>query len=121
MTSKARAKGYRTVKKGTKIFLNKGYIGANLEKTGRFIKEKDLFGLWDNLFIRDKTHVFVQFKTNKKLGVKRFRKWLGPYLEFGKKHGSELVRYEIWNKIDRKYFEIVDCVSETRLKNERFI
>ena len=100
----ARQKGYRTVASGRKIFESRGYIGANLEKTGRFIKEKDLFGLWDYLFIKGKTHVFVQFKTNM-----RGQKWKLPFIAFGKKHGSRYVKYAIWNKWDYKEFEIIEC------------
>ncbi len=104
MVSKARAKGYRTVSKGRKIFLSKGYIGSNLEKTGKFAKEKDLFNLWDYLFIKGKTHIFVQFKTNL-----RGQKWKNRYIAFGKAHGSRNVRYEIWNSFDRVGFDITKC------------
>lgn len=112
VTSKTRAKGYRTVSLGKQILATQGYIAANLEKTGKFAKEKDLFGLWDFLFIRGKEHLFVQFKTNCKFGAKKFQKWVLPYIEFGKEHSSELVRYEIWNKIDGKYFEVIDCATQ---------
>ena len=104
MASKSRQKGYRTVASGKVIFLKKGYIGANLEKSGRFIKDKDLFNLWDYLFIKGKTHVFVQFKTNLK-----GQKWMLPFIKFGKKHGSRMVKYQIWNKFDRKGFSITEC------------
>jgi len=100
----SRRKGYRTVAYGKRIFEEKGYIGANLEKSGRFIKDKDLFNLWDYLFIKGKTHVFVQFKTNKK-----GQKWKLPYIKFGKKHGSKLVKYQIWNRFDRKGFTLESC------------
>jgi hypothetical protein len=99
-----RAKGYRTVSAGAKIFKSKGFIGANLEKSGKFVKDKDLFNLWDYLFIKGKKHVFVQFKTNLK-----GQKWMQPYIKFGKKHGSKIVKYEIWNKFDRKGFKVTRC------------
>ena len=109
MTTKAKRKGYRTVACGKKIFIENGYICANLEKSGKFIIEKDLFGLWDCLFLRGKKHVFVQFKTNKSFGKKKLTKWTLPYIEFGKEHGSDFVEYEIWNKWDRKGFEVLEC------------
>ena len=109
LVSKARQKGYRTVSSGKKIFLKNGYIGANLEKSGKFVKDKDLFNLWDYLFIKGKTHVFVQFKTNCIFGKKKPRKWTLPYINFGIKHSNEYVRYEIWNKKDRYGFEVLEC------------
>jgi len=109
MTSKSRAKGYRTVAKGRELLLAQGYIGANLEKTGKFVKDKDLFGLWDYLFIKEKEHLFIQFKTNLGVGVKKPQKWLRPYLAFGKAHGSETVRYEVWIHHDNKGFKVVKC------------
>ena len=114
MTSAARAKGYRTVAKGKEIFYANGYLYANLEKTGKFVKEKDLFGLWDYLFIKDRLHVFVQFKTNEGFGVKRHRKWLAPFIYFGRKHESRNVKYQIWNWIDNKGFEVLECSKKVK-------
>jgi len=104
MVSKNRQKGYRTVASGKKILYKKGYIGANLEKTGKFIKEKDLFSLWDYLFIKGKEHIFIQFKTNMK-----GQKWKHPYIDFGNLHNSKYVKYQIWNKFDYKKFDITEC------------
>ena len=109
MACKAKQKGYRTVASGRKIFLSKGYIGSNLEKGGKFTKEKDLFNLWDYIFIKGKTHVFVQFKTNMVFGKNRLRKWCLKYFVFGVKHNSRCVKYEIWNKRDNKGFEVLEC------------
>ncbi len=93
-----------------KSLKNKGYIVANLEKSGRFIKEKDLWNLWDLLAIRGKTHLFIQAKTNL-----RGQKWKIPYVEFGKSHGSRCVRYEIWVKFDYiKGFDITECKNEAK-------
>jgi Holliday junction resolvase len=104
MVSKARRKGYRTVATVKKVLRKKGYIVANLEKAGKFIKEKDLWGLWDLLAVKGKTHVFIQVKTNAK-----GQKWKEPHIEFGKKHGSKSVKYEIWNKKDYMGIEITKC------------
>jgi len=115
--SKSRQKGYRTVAKIRKLFEDEGYIVANLEKTGKFIKEKDLFNLWDILCVRGKTHVFIQAKTNAK-----GHKWKQPYIEFGRKHGSRTVKYEIWNKLDRKYFLVTECKADIESDRiEKFI
>jgi len=109
MACKAKQKGYRTVASGKKIFVSEGYIGANLEKSGRFVKDKDLFNLWDYIFIKGKTHVFVQFKTNMAFGKRKIRKWAKKYVIFGVRHSSRCVRYEIWNKRDNAGFEILEC------------
>jgi len=109
MVSKARQKGYRTVASGKEILHKKGYISANLEKSGRFAKEKDLFNLWDYIFIKGKTHLFVQFKTNQPESKKIVNKWKKPFIKWGKKHGSKTVRYEIWNKVDYQGFYITKC------------
>lgn len=107
--NKARQKGNRTIAKGKEILFAEGYIGSNLEKTGRFVKEKDLFGLWDWLFIKKRNFLFIQFKTNKEFGIRKPRKWVLPYLEFGKKHGNRYVKFEIWSKPDRKPFLVFEC------------
>jgi len=111
MVNKARQKGYRTVSTGRKILEAQGYIFANLEKSGRFIKDKDLFSLWDALFIKNKIHLFIQFKTGKKilLNNKNLATWTTPFLIFGKKHGSKLVKYQIWNKRMYRGFEVLEC------------
>ena len=112
MVSSKRIKGYRTVASGKQIFLANGFIGANLEKTGKFVKEKDLFNLWDYLFIRGKLHLFVQFKTNEAFGKRKLRKWIKPFTDFAKKHSSKYVKYEIWSRWDRKYFKVLDCKTK---------
>lgn len=104
MTSKSRQKGYRTVAKGRQWFEDRGYLFANLEKSGKFAKDKDLFGRWDCLAVKGKSHIFIQFKTNKK-----GQKWKDDYKKFGKKHGSRTVKYEIWNWFDRKGFVVTHC------------
>lgn len=109
MTSKARQKGYRSVATCRKILEKDGFIVANLEKTGKFAKEKDLFGLWDILAIRDKYHLFIQVKTNLSPGKKKPTKWTLPYIAFGKEHESELVKYQIWIKMDNAGIIVVEC------------
>ncbi len=120
MASKSRIKGYQTVALGKKIFLADGFIGANLEKTGKFVKEKDLFNLWDYLFLKKKVHKFIQFKTNEHFGKQKLRKWLTPFIDFAKKHSSKYVQYEIWNKLDRKHFEILNCKTK-KISIKRFV
>ena len=111
---KAKQKGYRTVARIRKKLVSRDYIVSNLEKNGPFAKEKDLFGLWDLIAVHKKVQLFIQSKTNKEIGIRKLRKWITPYTDFGKKHGSKCVRYEIWNKRDNKNFEILDCNTKKR-------
>jgi len=106
---KAKQKGYRTVARIRKRLVSRDYIVSNLEKNGPFAKEKDLFGLWDLIAVHKKVHLFIQAKTNQKFGIKKLRKWTNRYTVFGIEHGSKYVKYEIWNKLDRQHFEILDC------------
>lgn len=107
--NKSKLKGYRTCRAGREMLEQEGWIGRNLEKTGKFAKEKDLFGLWDFIFVRNREILFIQYKTNESFGKKKPRKWLAPYIEWGKEHASELVRYEVWNHTDRKGFSVYIC------------
>ena len=115
--NKAKSKGYRTVRKGRDILEKRGYIFANLEKTGKFVIEKDLFNLWDALAIKGKNrYIFIQFKTNKELGIRKLRKWTLPFIKFAKKHGNKYVSYQIWVKYDYKGFIVLDCNTEVIYK-----
>lgn len=99
----SRKKGHRTVAHGRKRLHALGYVSANLEQSGRtFGRDRDLFGLWDYLFIRGRIHLFIQFKTNLG-GVK----WMQPYRDFAQLHGSAYVQYEIWIWFDREGFKII--------------
>ena len=117
MSSKARQKGYRTVSYGREWFESLGYIGANVERNSMFSKERDCFGLWDYIFLKGDSLIFVQFKTNMVLGKTppgqpaKLRKWTEPYIKFGVEHGSEHVSFIIFNKIDNLGHEILECSS----------
>lgn len=95
----SRAKGRKTVRKGKEILESLGWIFGELERRGKFITEKDLFGLFDNCAVKNKTWLFIQFKTNR---MPR----LDEYIAFAKRHASEHVHIEIWVWYDRKGFKI---------------
>ena len=108
----ARQKGYRSVAKARKYYEKQGYIVANLEKTGKFVKEKDLFGLWDILALKDRKHIFIQVKTNLSLGKKKRTKWTHEFSDFGSKHGNRYVDYLIWVCYDNKPSKVLDCETK---------
>lgn len=60
-----RAKGKRSVNKTLQYLGKQGYITAQVEKTGRFIKDKDMFGFADIVAISSIDTLFVQVKSNK--------------------------------------------------------
>lgn len=100
---KSRAKGYRTVVKGRKILESDGWIFDIVEKSGRFRKEKDLFGLFDAIALKpNEKPKFIQFKTNLK-----GQKWKEPFKDFAKKYPN--ISVEIWIWFDRKDFEVIIC------------
>jgi hypothetical protein len=105
MVSRRRAKGYRSVSKVRKALEQQGYMVANLEKNSKFCKERDLWNLWDLLALKDKEHIFIQVKTNMS-GLK----WKNKYIEFGRVHSSELVKYQIWNVRDYGTVLVTECV-----------
>ena len=96
-----RVKGQRTVRKGIQILTDSGYTCDTVEKYGKFVKDKDLFNLFDVVAFKNRKFLFIQFKTNKP-----GQKWKEPYIEFAQKHGSEHVSIQIWNWFDRKGFKI---------------
>lgn len=60
-----RRKGNRTVRRCLVWLHSHGWLVGLVERTGRFIKDKDLFGLFDAVCVDVGGHcLFVQFKTN---------------------------------------------------------
>ena len=114
MVSKTRAKGARSVRSITDSLEKQGWVVGIVERNNRFIKEKDLFGLWDLAAYRGREILFIQAKTNlspygKKKGEPAT--WLLPYIQFGREHGSELVKFQVHIKYDfKKEISIVECI-----------
>ena len=79
VTSKSRRKGNATVRKTRAYLEEQGYDTDTTEKTGRFVKQKDLFGLYDLISVKKGSILFVQCKTNRPATKK-------PLQEFTNKH-----------------------------------
>jgi hypothetical protein len=96
---KTRSKGNRARLKAIKELEQNGYTVAVVERTGRWIKEKDAFGLFDLLCVRSTNPVlFVQVACNKPHNHMRFRKFKLDY-------DGPLVSHfmcEQWVWVDRK-------------------
>ena len=99
MTSKTRAKGWRTVRKGRKLLEEAGYLTDTVEKTSKFAKQKDLFGLFDIIAICPEQLAMIQFTTNKNHPHQK-------YVNFAKKYGNEKVWIEQWVWEDFKGFYV---------------
>jgi len=90
-----RAKGWKNMDRCRKQMQLAGYLVDTVEKTGRFHKQKDLFGLWDIFCIRKGIAVLVQITSNKPHTHK-------PYQEFSKDYHNNGIEYWQWVYCDRK-------------------
>ena len=71
---KTRAKGYRTVQKCKFWLEERGYLVDDVEKSGKFRRDKDLFNLFDLVAVhRHKPVMFIQCKTNKPGGLTKYK------------------------------------------------
>ena len=90
-----RKKGWRTVNKGRKELSADGWLNASVEFPSKFLKNKDLFGLWDVIAIKPDRTKLIQFKTNRKPTLKKYKEFSDTYHQF---------ECEIWIWYDRKGF-----------------
>ena len=60
-----RVKGWRHRREATKYYEDRGYAVAVVERTGRFIKEKDAFGLFDLLAVSKDKVILIQVTSNR--------------------------------------------------------
>ncbi len=101
----SRSKGRATVRKGKKVLEHNGWKFGEAEAKGKFREVKDMFGMFDNVAVKDRDWLMIQFKTNSR-GVQK------AYKQFAKEHGSRNVHIQLWNWIDYKGFEIIDWDSK---------
>jgi len=90
-------KGWRTVNKGKKELESKGWITDTVEKKGRYIQQKDLFGLFDLIAIKRNRTKLIQFKTNRFPILKPYKLFARDFPQF---------EVEIWCWKDRKGWKI---------------
>jgi len=97
----SRVKGSRNQRKCIIQFENDGYEVAIVERTGKFLKEKDAFGLFDIACMNKNTTVWVQITTNRNHPHKKFMK-------FSEEHQQVDTAYEQWVWIDHKGWRIFE-------------
>lgn len=90
-----RKKGNKNRRKTIEALENEGWEVGVVERTGRFIFPKDLFGLFDLVAVRGKEVSFIQVSTNRPHPHIHFRK-------FRKKIKGNPTILEQWCWIDRK-------------------
>ena len=114
MTSANRAKGLRNQRKVIKELQDRGFLVDKVEKTGRFCKEKDLFGLFDLIAIYPgRCASLIQVTTNRPHTHKK-------YQEFAKTFPRQSI--EQWVYYDRKGFVIFvynDDGTKTEFDNRK--
>jgi len=65
-------KGNRLKLEAIKDYESNGYIVSNSERTGKFIKQKDIFGLFDFIAMKEYDIRFVQVTSNKPHSHKKY-------------------------------------------------
>ena len=60
-----RKKGNTTVRRAIAYYKSQGYLAKDVEKKGRYVKDKDLFGLFDLVVVGVGFTIYVQVKTNR--------------------------------------------------------
>ena len=99
MTSKTRAKGNRSVIKAINYYENDGWLVDKVEKTGKWVFEKDLFSKacdgFDLIGIKQNKVVFIQVKTNKPATQK-------TYIAFSRLYAGQNVNVEVYTWYDRR-------------------
>jgi hypothetical protein len=77
----SRRKGNQNVAKAKILFAEMGYLVDDCERRGRYLKQKDLFGLYDLVAVHQEWKpCLIQVTSNKPHTH-------GPYLEFAKLYG----------------------------------
>lgn len=93
-----RKKGNRSQLKAFKELEDDGWLVGNVERVGRFIKQKDLFGIGDLICVKkidNKTVIkIIQVVSNTPHPHQKFK-------EFAEKYGEEYLSIEQWCLKDR--------------------
>lgn len=92
-----RAKGNRNQLKVIKYLEREGFLVDKVEKHGKFVKQKDMFGLFDLVAIRKGNILLVQVTCNRNHPHKKFQ-------EFSNMYANESIYIEQYIWMDYKGF-----------------
>jgi len=95
MVIHTRQKGYRTLQKAREHYQREGWLFEAVEKTGKYIANKDCFGLFDAILIQNGQVLFLQVKTNRKPKESDF-------VAFARQYGGLAIKVEAYCWYDRK-------------------
>lgn len=101
----SRSKGNRTRNKCVRYYSGKDWDVEVVEKTGRFVKIKDLYGLFDLIAIKGTQVAFIQVKTNKPPTQQPFKDW-------AKAHCSDNIKCICWTWYDHKGSRIQEYLAD---------
>ena len=107
----ARAKGSRIEKKCIDEITSLGYLVDRVEKKGKFLKAKDLFGLFDIVCIKRGEVIFVQVTCNK-------QHTHTLYQDFSRTYHNNSLKIQQWIYYDHKGWVVFDYVLGTKLKRD---
>lgn len=93
--SNNKTKGNRNQLKCIRELESSGWLVDKVEKTGRFAKIKDLYGLFDIVCVKKNKTLYVQITTNKPHTHKN-------YQSFARKYGGKNLLVEQWVWYDRR-------------------
>ncbi|MEK6883558.1 MAG: hypothetical protein AABY22_28275 [Nanoarchaeota archaeon] len=95
-----RVKGNRNRRKAIEELEKEGYVVEVVEKTGKFVKVKDFFGLFDLVAINRNGKIkWIQIKSNRKPN-------LTPFKQFRERYSRLFnINMEVWIWKDRIGFE----------------
>ena len=106
-----RIKGNRARRRCIEYLESKGWKVGIVERTGKFIKEKDLFGLFDLVAVKETmSAMFIQVASNKPHTHKKLS-------QFKIKFYNQSIRQYVW--IDNKGFNVYVYLSDGKwIKNK---
>jgi len=93
-----RQKGWRVANKCRILLEKDGWLVGDVEKTSRFAKVKDLFGLFDKVCIKPGIVMFVQITSNVQHPHKKYHAFANIY-------GNESIWIEQWVHMDYHGFK----------------
>jgi len=91
---KTRKKGLRIQLKAIKELESEGWLVGRVERVGKHIKTKDLFGLWDLVSLNPHQIKFIQIRCNQAHTHKKYQSFAVQYCREG-------LQLEQWVWIDR--------------------
>ena len=109
-----RVKGNRNQRKAITELEKKGYRVAKAEIGGRFVKEKDMFSLFDLVCIKRNSPVlFIQVTTNRPHKHQEYEDFATEYYTY-----PTYIEIEQWVHYDRKGWVVFNYIPDEHLRRD---